>query len=113
MCIKLRLIFLGTQVRRPSNCISHVMQFLVKGCCLFTFSNHIIFCIITYLLIIGRAYERRVALEDLQRRGAILTTVESAVFMLMGTADSSQCPQFKAVSGLVKHFNASNSVWFE
>ena len=66
-----------------------------------------------FILFINRPYERRVALEDLQRRGAIIITVESVIFLMMGTADTTQCPQFREISGLLKQYNAMNSVWFE
>lgn len=46
----------------------------------------------------SRPLERTVALDRLRQSGALLTTVESAVFELLG---DSQHPQFKALSKLV------------
>jgi isochorismate hydrolase len=45
------------------------------------------------------AADHEVALRRLERAGAVLTTVETAVFEWVGTAGA---PQFKAVSALVQ-----------
>jgi isochorismate hydrolase len=46
-----------------------------------------------------KLYDREIALHRMQSAGAFLTTAQSAVFMLLGSADH---PNFKAISTLVK-----------
>uniref|UniRef100_A0A6U1N7F4 Isochorismatase-like domain-containing protein n=1 Tax=Fibrocapsa japonica TaxID=94617 RepID=A0A6U1N7F4_9STRA len=53
-----------------------------------------------------RPYDRGVALQRMARAGAFVTTAESAVFELLGTA---QHPKLKAISNLTKaHFQIEN-----
>jgi isochorismate hydrolase len=47
----------------------------------------------------SRALERGVALRRMAQAGAYLTTAESLIFMLVGSAGH---PQFRAISGLIK-----------
>jgi len=49
----------------------------------------------------SRPTDRAVALKRMENAGAFMTTAESALFMLMGSADF---PNFKMVSGLVKEY---------
>ena len=50
----------------------------------------------------SRAYDRSVAFQRLSASGAVMTTTESAIFELMGSADH---PNFKAISSLIKIHN--------
>jgi hypothetical protein len=50
-----------------------------------------------------KLYDREIALHRMQRAGAFLTTAQSAVFMLLRSADH---PNFKAISALVKEHAA-------
>lgn len=47
----------------------------------------------------SRALERAVALRRMAQAGAFLTTAESLIFMLCGSAGH---PQFRTISGLIK-----------
>jgi len=54
----------------------------------------------------SRQTDRAVALKRMENAGAFLTTAESALFMLMGSANFAN---FKAVSGLVKEYGKAPS----
>ncbi len=49
-----------------------------------------------------RPYDRTVAFERMQREGAVMTTTESVLFELMGTA---QHESFKSISTMLKVHN--------
>jgi hypothetical protein len=49
-----------------------------------------------------RPHDRAVALQRMRDAGAVLTTAESAIFDLVGSADH---PNFKTISGLLKSSN--------
>jgi len=54
----------------------------------------------------SRPTDRAVALKRMENAGAFMTTAESALFMLMGSAEF---PNFKAVSNLVKEYGKNPS----
>ena len=49
-----------------------------------------------------RSYDRQMALMRLEKAGCIVTTVESILFELMGTADYEH---FKTISSMIKQHN--------
>jgi len=55
----------------------------------------------------SRQLDRAVALRRLEAAGAIMTTAESALFMLMGSANFAG---FKQISGLVKEYGKNPSM---
>jgi isochorismate hydrolase len=57
-----------------------------------------------------RGYEREIALQTLQKKGAILTSTESMIFQVMQTAEH---PKFRDVSKTVINYNKMNPEWFQ
>ena len=53
-----------------------------------------------------REIDRNTAIERLKQSGALMTTTESILFQLMGTADD---PAFKIISGYAKEPRPSTS----
>jgi nicotinamidase-related amidase len=56
-----------------------------------------------------RAFDRQVALQRMEQEGAKLTTSESVIFQMAGSADH---PHFKAISSIAKSMaKEGNSFW--
>ena len=55
----------------------------------------------------SRSTDRSVALKRMEKAGAFMTTAESALFMMMGSANY---PNFKAISNLVKEYGKNPSL---